>query len=136
MQQVSEGDKTALSVEPEEKQDEQPNQDLEAQLPVPPDVAKRNRMRLKAANSVLAFSKQTHGTRKTGEDSQEADEPEDDQQGRIKESEICEQLVDLGIEPLELDSLVPPGFHCVPLQVDVENIVLKALVANKKQEKD
>lgn len=101
---------------------------------ITPEEAKKNLMRLKAANSVLQFSKKILGKEKCH--GIQTEETERSQRERISEEEIYEQLKEIGIEPTELDSLVPPSFKCNPLQVDVEHLMFKTLVANKKQQMD
>ena len=43
---------------------------------------------------------------------------------------------DLGLQPLELDTLMPPSFNQIPSPQEVKMILSKTLVASKKQQKD
>lgn len=126
----------------EEEQAEATPQDP-MKLPVTPSTASRNLLRLKAANSVLAYSKKIKGKTNKGirnASAEDENNPQGDvslfQRQRISEEEICEQLRHLKIEPMELDSLVPPGFTCNPMRVDVEILMIKTLIASKKSQSD
>lgn len=106
------------------------NKDMIELYPVTPEEMSRNQRLTKAANTVLAYGKMRAGRRTEGVPADQ------DRRERIKEEEICEQLQDLGIQPRELDSLIPPSFNQVPQRVDIETILFKTLVASKKHQKD
>lgn len=55
---------------------------------------------------------------------------------RITEEKVRELLIDIGITPTELDTLVPPKFNSTPMIIDIRDIIFKTMITSKNKQRD